>query len=334
MLSIIIPTYNSGRFITPLLDSILKSASDLILEKNLEIIIVDDCSTDNTVGVASVYHVRIIKLKVNSGPARARNTGAKEAKGDILFFLDSDVILTKDMIKEVKDYFDNNPASNCVIGICDKEPLNDGFVPRYMALFEYAHLAGSNAQNVSVFSPRCGAVRKEFFKKLGGFNESYGGADIEDFEFARRVNKTDKIFLNRKMIVKHKFATFSEAVRNYFKRASMWVRLFMKEKSFDNAGPSVPSNAIAAISAFLSFVSLFFILFSNKALYFFIFFVAIYLTANLRWLNFMQKEAGLSFSLKALFLNYIFCLDIMVAAIFGLITYPFMKRAKGARSIT
>ncbi len=323
MISIIIPTYNSERFMPNLLDSIFKTDVE-----DMEVIIVDDCSTDNTVKIAKEYPVRVLQLEANSGPAKARNRGVKEAKGDIIFFLDADVIVMDGTVKEAKGYFDNNPSSNCVIGICTKEPLNKGFVPRYMALFEYIHLKGSEADKVSVFSPRCGAVRKDFFEKIGGYNETYRGADVEDFELARRINKGDDIILNRRMIVKHQFANFKQAIRIYFRRAVMWVHLFIKEKRFDNAGPSVPSNGIAAICAFSSFVSLFLIPFVNTAIYSFIFFIIFYFLANLKWLNFIRREAGFLFSVKALFLNYIFGIDIIIAVIFALIIYPFSKNKK------
>ncbi len=248
MISIVIPTYNASKFMPGLLESIFKQATD-----DMEVIIVDDCSTDNTVELARKYPVRVIPMEKNGGPARARNRGVKEAKGDIIFFLDSDVVVLEGTIKEVKKYFKNNHAANCVIGICATEPLNKGFVPKYMAMFEYIHLLDALDSNLSVFAPRCGAVKKDLFEKAGGYDESYKGADVEDFELARRINRIDRIALNPKMLVKHQFVNnFEEAVRNYFKRAIMWIHLFMKDRQFDNAGPTAPSNAIAAVCAFLS----------------------------------------------------------------------------------
>ncbi len=323
MISIVIPTYNSDKLIANLLDSVFKSNV-----KNFEVIIVDDCSTDDTVEIVKNYPLKLVELRENSGPAKARNIGVKKARGDIIFFLDSDIVLQKGTIEEVEEYFRSNPSSNCVIGICTKEPLNEGFVPRYMALFEYIHLSGSKAENVSVFSPRCGAVRTDFFKKMGGFNEKYAGADVEDFEFARRVNEVDRIVLNRKMIVKHQFAGFKQAMKNYFKRAIMWVHLFIKKRRLDNAGPSVPSNGIAAIAAFSSLLALLIAPFIGAALYIFIFFICVYLISITRWLKFMLNEAGLLFALMAVLLNYILGINIMIAAFFALITHPFKASQK------
>ena len=299
MISIVIPTYNSEKFMPNLLDSIFNNGIE-----DMEVIIVDDCSNDDTVKIAKSYPVRVIELEKNEGPAKARNIGVKAAKGDIIFFLDSDVIVLDGAIKEVKDYFGKNPSANCVIGICSTESLNNGFVPKYMAMFEYIHLIGTKDNKVSVFAPRCGAVRKDFFEKIGGYNEMYRGADVEDFEFA----------------------TFKQAARNYFKRAVMWVHLFLKEKKLDNAGPTAPGNGIAAICAFFSFMGLFFIPFIDMAKYIFISLLIVFLLANIKWWNFMRKEAGFLFAVRALFLNYILGIDIMIAAMYAVISYPFSKR--------
>jgi len=321
MISIVIPTYNSSRFIPNLLESILKQAVD-----GLEVIIVDDCSKDDTVELAKKYHVRVIQMEKNGGPARARNRGVSEAKGDIIFFLDSDVIVLDGTVMQVKEYFEKNPSANCVIGVCATQPLNRGFVPTYMAMFEYIHLVSAKDGKVSVFAPRCGAIKKELFQRVGGYDESYKGADVEDFELARRINRIDSIFLDPKMLVRHQFVNnFEEAVRNYFKRAVMWIHLFLKDRQLDNAGPTSPSNGIAAICSFLSFFSLFMVPVVPAAINVFLALIIVFLLANLKWWNFMRKEAGLLFSLRALLLNYLLGIDIIVASIYGLVSYPLKK---------
>ncbi|MBI5055760.1 MAG: glycosyltransferase family 2 protein [Nitrospirae bacterium] len=321
MISIVVPTYNAARFMPDLLGSIFRNKVD-----DMEVIIVDDCSKDDTVKIAKNYPLKVIELGKNGGPAKARNIGVAEAKGDIIFFLDSDVIVLDGAIKEVKDYFDKNPTEKCIIGVCATEPLNKGFVPRYMAMFEYIHLIGTPGNRVSVFAPRCGAIRKDFFQEIGGYNESYKGADVEDFELARRINRTDPIILNRNVMVKHQFAGFRQAVRNYFKRAVMWMHLFFREKKLDNAGPTAPGNGIAAMCAFFSFITLFFMPFIDEAKYVVLALFHVFVIANFKWWNFMRKEAGFPFAVKALFLNYFLGIDIMIAAMYAVISYPLSKK--------
>jgi len=317
MISIVIPTYNVSKFMPGLLDSIFRNKVD-----DMEVIIVDDCSRDNTVEIARKYPVEVIVLEQNGGPARARNIGVEAAKGDIIFFLDSDVLVMDGTVKEVEDYFKNAPSAQCVIGICATEPLNKGFVPKYMAMFEYIHLLGVPGNKVSVFAPRCGAIKKELFQRLGGYREKYKGADVEDFELARRICETEDIILNPKMLVRHQFVNnIEEAVRNYFKRAVMWIHLFLKDKKFDNAGPTAPSNGIAAVCAFFSMLLMPTVPVSETYGTAFFIFLGIFFAANYKWWDFMRKEAGLLFSVKALFLNYVLGVDIIFASMYGTISY-------------
>jgi len=321
MISIVIPTYNAEKYMPALLDSIFHNKVD-----DMEVVIVDDCSTDDTVRLSKSFPVRVIKMEKNSGPAKARNIGVEAAKGDIIYFLDSDVIVLDGAIKEVKEYFERNPSAKCVIGICSTEPLNKGFVSKYMAMFEYIHLIGQENQKVSVFAPRCGAIKRDFFLEIGSYDENYRGADVEDFELARRINRQAEIILNPKIMVRHQFANFRQALKIYSRRTVMWVHLFLKEKQLDNAGPTSPSNGLSAIFALFSFLSLFVLPLTSLAKPVFILLIAFYLFFNLKWWNFMRNEAGLEFAVKALFLNYFLGIEIMISAIYGVLSYPFSDK--------
>lgn len=91
LVSIIVPCYNAGKYLSYTLDSILDQTYT-----NWEAIIIDDCSTDNSVSIINSYIVgdarfKLIESKVNSGgPAVPRNIGLDSALGDYIAFLDSD----------------------------------------------------------------------------------------------------------------------------------------------------------------------------------------------------------------------------------------------------
>jgi glycosyltransferase involved in cell wall biosynthesis len=88
LVSAVIPMFNREKTIRYCLDSVLNQTY-----KNLEIILVDDCSTDSTIKIIETYNdsrIKIIKQDKNSGAQAARNKGIKEAKGDWITFLDSD----------------------------------------------------------------------------------------------------------------------------------------------------------------------------------------------------------------------------------------------------
>ena len=118
-ISIVIPMYNRSKTIIYCLDSVCTQTF-----KNIEIIVVDDFSTDNSVDLVSSYQdnrIKLIKLEKNSGAQVARNKGIIEAKGDWIAFNDSDDLWEKDkleiQIKELeKTNFDKNTVihSNCI----------------------------------------------------------------------------------------------------------------------------------------------------------------------------------------------------------------------------
>lgn len=116
-LSIVIPCYNCSNTIIRTLESIPR-----ISDKEIEVILVDDCSTDNTVDVINEFAssrewVHLITLNTNQGPANARNVGIEAAKGSFLAFIDSDDTISSDYLKMVYDAVFYSHADLISIGI-------------------------------------------------------------------------------------------------------------------------------------------------------------------------------------------------------------------------
>ena len=115
-ISIIIPVYNSSLTLNECLNSIFNSSY-----KNYEVIVVSDKSTDNSVDIAKKYKTKVVELSQNKGPATARNKGSEEAQGEILLFLDSDVIINKDSLNLIIDKFQIDEI-NAIQGIYSHQP--------------------------------------------------------------------------------------------------------------------------------------------------------------------------------------------------------------------
>ncbi|MFR4519076.1 MAG: glycosyltransferase family 2 protein [Fusobacterium sp.] len=106
LVSIITPTYNCGKFINETIKSVLNQTY-----KNWEMIIVDDCSTDDTEKVVLKFddeRIKYHKLKTNSGAAVARTTSMQLAKGSYMAFLDSDDIWTEDKLEKQLNFMKKN----------------------------------------------------------------------------------------------------------------------------------------------------------------------------------------------------------------------------------
>ena len=106
--SVITASYNAGRFI----EETIKSVLDQTYE-NLELIIVDDCSTDNTDEIVSKYikvdsRVKFYKLEKNSGAAVVRNTALEKAEGRFIAFLDSDDVWDRKKLEKQISFMKSN----------------------------------------------------------------------------------------------------------------------------------------------------------------------------------------------------------------------------------
>lgn len=109
LVSIIMPSYNTGNYIADSIRSVQSQTYD-----NWELIIVDDCSTDNTIDVIMSFHesrVKLLRNETNSGAAVSRNLALREAKGKWIAFLDSDDIWhPKKLEKQIEFMKDNDYA--------------------------------------------------------------------------------------------------------------------------------------------------------------------------------------------------------------------------------
>jgi len=178
-LSIVIPTLNEEKLLPVLLESIKKQKG-----VNMEIIVADNNSTDNTRKIAVSYGAKI----VNGGlPAEARNNGAKASSNDIILFLDADVILpAPDFFKKTLFEFNKN---NFGIATCEFYPISDKTIDKifHQAANFYLKKTHSLMPHIPGF---CIFVSKNIHEKINGFDETLKLA--EDHDYAQRVGKIAK----------------------------------------------------------------------------------------------------------------------------------------------
>jgi len=128
-----------------------------------------------------------VDFAAGPGPAAARNAGAERAAGDILVFVDSDVLPHKDAFTRIRAAFDRDPELAAVFGSYDDAPEAPGAVSQFRNLlhhFVHQHSAGS----ATTFWAGLGAIRRDVFNAAGGFDaRRYPKASIEDIELGMRL---------------------------------------------------------------------------------------------------------------------------------------------------
>ena len=227
-ISVVMPVFNGGPDLEKCLAAIAASSHPAF-----ECILVDDGSTDGMTAAAAERHgARVISLQQRSGPAIARNYGAREARGDILFFIDADVLLHPDAIAVAASTLENDPGLSAVFGSYDDQPGHPSFLSQYRNLFHHwVHQTG-NAQ-AATFWAGCGAIRRDVFMQMGGFSQEYGRPSIEDIELGTRLVRCGhRIRLEKTLFSTHlKQWKFFNLVRtDIFRRGVPWMGLVLRER--------------------------------------------------------------------------------------------------------
>jgi glycosyltransferase involved in cell wall biosynthesis len=176
--SVIIPAWNAGRT----LGACLRALSAQTVPP-VEVIVCDDCSTDSTAELAASAGARVIRMECNAGPAAARNRGAGEARGEVLVFLDSDVVVGPDLVGRIARELDSDPEIAGVQTVYAPEPPGGGTVTMYQNLYYHHSLARLGRVRAAIFATWCAAVRRADFDRAGGFNTRIPEPTVEDEEF-------------------------------------------------------------------------------------------------------------------------------------------------------
>ena len=163
-----------------------------------------------------------------AGPAAARNAGARRAGGDVLVFVDADVVARTDALERIEAALDADPGLAAVFGSYDDEPESPGAVSGFRNLLHH-HVHQASPGEVPTFWAGLGAIRREPFLAAGGFDEErYPAPSIEDIELgARLAADGERIRLDPAIQGTHlKRWTLASAVRTDFgSRGVPWVEL-------------------------------------------------------------------------------------------------------------
>jgi glycosyltransferase involved in cell wall biosynthesis len=205
-ISVIIPTYNASKYVTKAIDSVL--VQDYI---NLEIIIIDDGSTDNTQKVLDNYKDKIRYVyQDNGGAAKARNTGIKLANGDYIAFLDADDLWLPDKLGKQMNFFNHYPQYSMVFTDMSHSVDDEIVYKSYLKERRYKYVSnGSIYENLLrecfIFTPTV-MIKRKCFEKVGIFKEYLKIS--EDLDLWLRIADKYLIgFLDEPLVIRRKHET-------------------------------------------------------------------------------------------------------------------------------
>ncbi|MEU6409268.1 glycosyltransferase family 2 protein [Microbispora sp. NPDC046933] len=243
LVSVIVPNYNYARTLGLCLSALRRQTYP-----SIEVIVVDDRSTDDSVEIAHRHGARVVVTETNIGAPAARNLGVEHARGDVLFFVDSDLALAEDVVEHAVGLLTSDPALGVVCGTYDPEPLiPDSLVERYRSLQLHYWISGDEGEITTIYSALF-AMRAEVFREVGPLNPALRHS--ENAEYGHRITRLGyRIVLDNRIRGRHDHDDRLRVVLSkFFHRARLHIPLYLRRPGF-NGGPADSSRGWGSLAA-------------------------------------------------------------------------------------
>jgi len=223
--SVVIPNHNGAATLGEVLRAVRAAAP-----VGTEVIVADDASSDGSEALAGEFGAGLVRSPVCRGAAPTRNLGAAAASGEILVFLDSDVVVPPGTFEILEGRF-RDPEVAGVIGLLKPVTRFGNLCSQYKNYYmHYTYL--KLPERVSVFYTSLAAVRVSVFRELGGFDEAYRSATIEDLEFGIRLSRAGRVLLiDKRLQVDHiRRYGLKSLLLTAFRRASGATKIALRRR--------------------------------------------------------------------------------------------------------
>jgi len=283
-----------------------------------EVVAVIDGPHGALAATAAAIGATVLVLDERGGPARARNRGARAAGGAILLFVDADVEVPVDLVARVAGLFTAHPEVAAVFGSYDATPAAPGLVSQFRNLLHhFVHQTSREA--ASTFWAGCGAVRREAFERVGGFDESWTEPSIEDIELGSRlVAAGQTIRLVKDLQVTHlkRWRLADMVATDLWRRAVPWSELMFRERRLIDDLNVRNRDRLSVVLAFVALIALAAGWRSPLWLGACAAALALVVVLNGAFFRFLQRQRGVPFAIGAVPL---YCMYLLVCGLgFGL----------------
>lgn len=309
-ISVIIPAHNAQRTIRENLRSVYASGF-----KDYEVIVVDDRSIDKTIEIAKEFDCHIIKSEGSKNRSLARNTGIKESKGEIVVFIDSDVVINKDSLGLISKAFEDNPQISGLTGILSKYTPYDNFFTQYKNLYMHYIFQKMPKEIEFLYGGIC-ALRKEAIYRYNLFFDK----DIvraNDTELGARMGQKGlKIFLIKDLEVIHLkvYNPISFLKNEFFIPFDFTLAMLKNNRTLSSLKKRrfahTPINQVFSVGLALIIIGLIpFIFINPKLLPLLLCSFGLFSILNLDFLIFLKREKSTTFFLKS---SLLLCVDFFI----------------------
>jgi glycosyltransferase involved in cell wall biosynthesis len=245
-ISVVMPVYNAERLLGECLAAVNASTF-----RDYEIVVVDDSSTDGSREIAAEHGARVVPSGGRLGPGRARNKGVEHARGDFVFFIDSDVVIRPETLGRLVAAFDRDPGVAGLMAVQSPTMRFRNLCSVYKNLWMYYTYVRRAGQDVPLFYTTAAAIRRTAFVASGGFDANYVDPNIEDTDYGQKLaSQGFRVQILPDLEVEHvKGYDLRGLLRVDFLRSMSLARLKLR-KSADGIGTndtSVPTGYIVSV---------------------------------------------------------------------------------------
>ena len=241
--SVVIPVYNAEATLRECLMRLYESRY-----RDFETVLVDDGCTDQSPAIAAEFPVRIVPTSGRVGPAAARNLGARMATGEVLFFIDSDVMVRPDSLTLLAESFEGGDVDG-LCGVQAAQMRYTNIASQYKNLWmRWTYLRQTG--DVPLFYTTAAAIRREAFLRVGGFDQGYATPNVEDTAFGQKLARLGvRVRVHPDLEVEHvKQYSLGSMLRTDFMRAVSLTRLKLRHPGdLAQNNTSVPSSYMASV---------------------------------------------------------------------------------------
>ncbi len=224
-ISIVIPNYNGADTIGECLMAAFASKYS-----EFEVVVVDDCSGDNSVEIINKFPCKLVRLEKRSGTSKARNIGAESSTGDFIFFTDADCLLQEDTLLLVNKALSETDLTTVLGGTYTRMPHDKDFFSIFQSVYiNYSETKKSD--DPDYIAAHAMIIDAGIFRKSGGFPEDFLPI-IEDVELSHRLRRSGcRLIMDPGIQVRHIF-NFSlvSSLRNAFKKSAYWNMYSLKNR--------------------------------------------------------------------------------------------------------
>jgi glycosyltransferase involved in cell wall biosynthesis len=243
-----------------------------------------------------------------NGPAVARNRAAEAARGQVLVFIDADVVASREAVSRAAAIVRRQTDTAAVFGAYDETPADPGFCSQYKNL-AHSYIHQSSSTIAQTFWAGFGAVRRDVFLALGGFDERFGRPSVEDIDLGYRLTAAGyRVRLDPSLRACHlkRWTLRGMIVSDIFDRGIPWTQLILRFGRF-NSDLNMKSTYRACVMLSYGILALLALSWLDwRALIPVPFFAAALVLLSPRYYRFFYRQRGLWFVMRVFPLHYLY----------------------------